>query len=148
MREDEMTVETLIRPSRRLGRASISVVEGKARGLAAELLPGVPVSIGKSPDNQLVLDDRTVSRYHLELTLRRGDIEVRDLESMNGTYIGEVRVDRVLVRPGARLTIGTTTLLLSAEPSEAGSLHPEPEEAAELPGVVARSPAMRQVAQS
>ena len=120
MREDEMTVQTLIRPTRRLGRASVSVVDGKARGLTAELLPGVPVSVGKSPDNQLVLDDMTVSRYHLELTLRRGDIEVLDLESMNGTYIGEVRVDRVLVRPGTRLTIGSNTLLLSAESSAIG----------------------------
>ena len=76
MREEEQTIQALIRPSRPLGRVVVSVVDGKARGLCAELLPGVPVCVGKSPDNQLVLDDMTVSRYHLELTLRRGDIEV------------------------------------------------------------------------
>src|ERR1700712_2800732 len=115
MHDDELTVQALVRPSRPLSRVAVSVVDGRARGLTAELLPGIPVSVGKSPDNQLVLDDMTVSRYHVELTLRRGDIEVRDLESMNGTYIGETRIDRVRVRPGTRLTIGLNTILLTAE---------------------------------
>jgi DNA-binding NtrC family response regulator len=146
MRDDEMTVQTLVRASRRLGRVAVGVVEGKGRGVTADLLHGVPVSVGKSPDNQLVLDDQAVSRYHLELTLHRGHVEVRDLESMNGTYIGEVRIDRAFVRPGTRLTIGSSTLLLSGDASDAPSLRPALEEVTELPGVIARSPAMREVA--
>jgi DNA-binding NtrC family response regulator len=148
MREDEQTVEALIRPSRPLSRVSIQVIDGKARGLSVELLPNQPVSIGKSPDNQLHLDDMTVSRYHVELVLRRGEIEVRDLESMNGTYIGEVRISRVLVRPGTKLTIGANTILLHAQAGDLPSIRPEPEEDVELPGVIANSPAMRKVLQS
>jgi DNA-binding NtrC family response regulator len=148
MREDEQTIEALIRPSRPLSRVSVSVVQGKGSGLHAELRPGQPVSIGKSPDNQLHIDDLTVSRYHVELTLRRGEIEVRDLESMNGTFIGEVRIVRALVRPGTKLTIGSNTIILTAEASEQPSLRPEPEEVPELPDVVAKSPAMRKVIQT
>lgn len=148
IREDEQTVEALIRPSRPLSRVSIQVLDGKARGLTVELLPSQPVSIGKSPDNQLHLDDMTVSRYHVELTLRRGEIEVRDLESMNGTYIGEVRIARALVRPGTKLTIGSNTVLLNAEVGDRPSLRPEPEEIVEHPNVIANSPAMRKVLQT
>ena len=148
MREEEQTVEALIRPSRPLSRVSVQVIEGKSLGLCVELLPGQPVSIGKSPDNQLHLDDMTVSRYHVELTLRRGNIEVRDLESMNGTYAGDVRVARALVRPGTKLTIGSNTLLLSGEPSDGSSFRPEAEDVPELASVIAHSPAMRKVVQN
>jgi DNA-binding NtrC family response regulator len=148
MREDDQTVQALVHPARPLARVLISVVAGKSRGATAELRPGVPVSIGKSPDNQLVLDDMTVSRYHVELTLRRGEIEVRDLESMNGTYLDEARIDRALVRPGTRLTIGLNTIALSADANQAPSLQPEPEQVPELPGVIAKSPPMRKVAQA
>jgi DNA-binding NtrC family response regulator len=150
LREDELTVQALVRPSRPLARVVVSVVSNKGTGRpsSAELLPGVPISVGKSPDNQLLLDDLTVSRYHVELTLRRGDIEVRDLESMNGTYIGETRIERALVRPGTKLTVGLNTLLLSAESQELPATRSEPETPAELPGVITQSPAMRQVARS
>src|SRR5262245_61406285 len=149
MREDEQTIEAVIRPSRPLSRVAVRVIEGKGIGQSAELLPGQPVSVGKSPDNQLHLDDMTVSRYHVELTLRRGDVEVRDLDSMNGTYVGDVRVARALVRPGTRLTVGANTLLLSTEAVDhTPSIRPEPEEVVELPGVIANSPAMRKVLQS
>ncbi|HKU42544.1 MAG TPA: sigma 54-interacting transcriptional regulator [Polyangiales bacterium] len=130
-----------------MSRVAVRVIEGKGLGQSAELLPGQPVSIGKSPDNQLHLDDMTVSRYHAELTLRRGDIEVRDLESMNGTYVGDVRVARALVRPGTRLTVGANTIVLAAEVNGAHSIRPEPEEIPALPGVIADSAAMRKVVQ-
>ena len=74
-REEEQTVEALIRPGQPLGRVQVGVVGGNRRGLSAQLLPGQSISIGKSPDNQLQLDDLTVSRYHAELTLKRGEIE-------------------------------------------------------------------------
>ncbi|MET0388928.1 MAG: sigma 54-interacting transcriptional regulator [Polyangiales bacterium] len=152
MSEDDQTVEALIRPSRPLHRVSVRVARGKAAGRSVELLPGQPVSIGKSPDNQLHIDDMTVSRYHVELTLRRGAIEVRDLESMNGTYIGEARIARALVRPGTELTVGASTIALVAEDSGAVMPRPEPEresdELPELPGVIANSPAMRKVVQT
>jgi DNA-binding NtrC family response regulator len=148
MGEDEQTVEALIRPTQPLNRVSVRVLDGRATGTTAELLPGQPLSIGKSPDNQLQLDDLTVSRYHVELTLRRGTIEVRDLDSMNGTYIGEVRVARALVRPGTKLTVGSNTLLLSRAEGSVPSARPDAEDVLELPGVVAKSPAMRKVIQS
>lgn len=145
MREDEQTVQSVIRPMRPLSRVVVSVIAGPGHGMSAELSAGVPISIGKSPDNQLLLDDITVSRYHVELTLLRGVIEVRDLESMNGTYAGDVRIDHARVRPGTKLKIGSNTILLSADVRDVRSQQPDLDPGVELPGVVAKSAAMRGV---
>ena len=148
MRLDEQTAEATVRPSRPLHRVQISVCEGPARGTSVELLPGQPVGIGKSPDNQLQLQDLAVSRYHVELTLQRGAIAVRDLDSMNGTYVGGVRVLSALVQPGTVLSVGSHRILLTAQDPAGTRTHSEPDLVPELPGVVAQSPAMRKVVQS
>src|SRR4051812_46522942 len=126
--QEEQTVEALIRARQPVSRVRVVVTAGQGRGASAELPPGRPVGIGKSPDNPLQLDDMTVSRYHAELILRRAEVEVRDLDSLNGTYIGDVRVSRALVRPGAQLTIGANTILLTAEADGPRSSRAEPEE--------------------
>lgn len=114
-REEENTLEAQIQPALGLSRVLVRVVAGNARGVGAELQPGVPIVIGTSTGNHLVLDDCAVSRYHVKLTLgRRGTIEVRDLASTNGTYVGVVRIQHVRVCPGTRITIGSSTLALDA----------------------------------
>src|SRR5262249_4517845 len=146
MQEDEKTVRALVRARPLLRRVAVRVADGPDRGKQADLVPNQALSVGTSPDNQLQLRDMTVSRYHLELTLQRGEILVRDLDSMTGTYIGDVRVDRALVPPGTKLTIGGIGVVL--EP-DAGSIPPPlpktEEETPEIPGLITRSPAMREV---
>ena len=48
--------------------------------------------VGTHADNDLVLTDATVSRYHLEIRVRRDGIEIRDLDTTNGTKHGGARV--------------------------------------------------------
>ena len=149
MHEDEKTVRALVRARPLLRRVAARVIDGPDRGKHVELVPNQAVSVGTSLDNQLQLRDMTVSRYHLELTLQRGEILVRDLDSMNGTYIGDVRIDRAMVPPGTKLMIGSLGVML--EP-DAGSIPPPlpkvEEETPEIPGLIARGPAMREVARS
>ena len=153
VREDEKTVRALVRNPQQLTRVVACVLDGPERGKRVQLMPGQAVSIGKSPDNQVQLSDLTVSRYHLELTLRRGVVEVRDLDSLNGTYIGETRIERAFVRPGTSLSVGSVTLRLEGD-ARAPSSRGERDEAklAEpvpaIPGLVAESPAMRGVVQT
>ncbi|MEU4731240.1 FHA domain-containing protein [Streptomyces sp. NPDC023588] len=53
------------------------------------------VRIGRAPDNDLVIDDLTVSRRHAELrALADGTYEIADLGSHNGTYLNGSRVER------------------------------------------------------
>jgi transcriptional regulator with GAF, ATPase, and Fis domain len=86
--------------------------------------------VGKAPDNQLVLRDKTVSRYHLEIVRADRWLLVRDLDSRNGTLVGGVRVREAVLEPGAIVTVGDTRLLVRVDldgavvaPSASSSFH-------------------------
>ena len=66
------------------------------------------VSIGATADNDLVVPDETVSRYHCRIFLENDQYLVRDLDSTNGTFIGGVRVREAWLSPGCTLTLGQT----------------------------------------
>lgn len=61
---------------------------------------------GRHPDSGIFLDDVTVSRRHAELTSDEGTYVVRDLGSLNGTYVNRERVDEVSLQDGDELQIG------------------------------------------
>ena len=65
--------------------------------------------VGTHADNDLVLTDATVSRYHLEIRVRRDGIEIRDLDTTNGTKHGGARVGQVVLTGPARLRLGKHT---------------------------------------
>ncbi len=63
--------------------------------------------IGRTVDSTAVLPDARVSAHHARLTNRNGDWWLEDLESMNGTFIDDRRVnDATPVEPGAQLRFG------------------------------------------
>ena len=64
------------------------------------------VTVGRDPDCAIYLDDVTVSRDHAEV--KRGDnsVRIRDVGSLNGTYVNRVRVDAVDLRNGDEIQIG------------------------------------------
>lgn len=73
------------------------------------------IHIGSGPDNELVLDDPTVSRVHARLEFDRSGYLIRDLESKNGTWIGDVRVTEAYVPPGATLGFGNAQATFGLE---------------------------------
>lgn len=87
------------------------VVVGAAEESIADCIPvpHLPLTIGRSRDNQVALSHPLVSRVHCELFERDGKLFVRDLASTNGTFVGSKRVDECELRPGALLTIGVVT---------------------------------------
>ena len=68
------------------------------------------VNIGAAEDNDLVLGDDTVSRYHCRIFQEGGQYLVKDLESTNGTFVNRVRIREAWLRPGCTLTLGQTEL--------------------------------------
>ncbi len=64
------------------------------------------VTVGRSSESNIFLDDVTVSRKHAEIA--RGDkgYRIRDVGSLNGTYVNRVRVDAVDLRNGDEIQIG------------------------------------------
>ena len=73
--------------------------------------PG-PWTIGRAEACRLVIAHGTVSRRHAAIKRVEGGFEVRDLGSLNGTWVNGWRVDRATVRPGDTLQIGVVRVLL------------------------------------
>ena len=70
----------------------------------------LPISIGRGRDNQLCLPHPLVSRHHCRLIEQDGRIVVEDMGSLNGTYVGKIRVETPTILPtGGLLTVGTVT---------------------------------------
>ena len=68
------------------------------------------VTVGRSPESNIFLDDVTVSRQHAEVFRREQKVgkgfRIRDAGSLNGTYVNRVRVDSVDLRNGDEIQIG------------------------------------------
>lgn len=64
------------------------------------------VTVGRDPDCAIYLDDVTVSRDHAEVERSGNSVRIRDVGSLNGTYVNRVRVDAVDLRNGDEIQIG------------------------------------------
>ena len=87
-------------------------------------LTSTEVLIGRSDDNDLMLQHREVSRHHLRLSFHDEYFSVTDLESSNGTQVdGTALLPQVPndVRPGQMIAVGDFTLML--EKATEGGTH-------------------------
>ena len=88
-------------------KAKLVVVGGEAK--AAEINLHLPTIIGRGRDATLTLPHPLVSRQHCEIYEAQGQLRVKDLGSLNGTFIANERVTDEVLPPGELLTIGTVT---------------------------------------
>jgi pSer/pThr/pTyr-binding forkhead associated (FHA) protein len=80
-------------------------------------MPGGVRTIGRSTGADFIVDAPLVSRVHCRLTaMPDGTLEVRDLESTNGTFINGARVDTGQLSPGDRLGVGRVELVALRDP--------------------------------
>jgi pSer/pThr/pTyr-binding forkhead associated (FHA) protein len=76
------------------------------------ILPGGVRTLGRATGADFIVDAALVSRVHCRLTaLPGGQLEVRDLESTNGTFVNGQRVDVARLAPGDRLQVGRVELV-------------------------------------
>jgi FHA domain len=62
--------------------------------------------IGRSPECDIFLDDVTVSRRHAELTRDGGVFTIRDLGSLNGTFVNKRRIESSVLEDDDEVQIG------------------------------------------
>jgi pSer/pThr/pTyr-binding forkhead associated (FHA) protein len=92
------------------GTGMLVVVRGPNAG-SRFLLDRDTTTIGRHPDSHIFLDDVTVSRRHAEVERSDGDLSVRDLGSLNGTYVNGDRVESRLLTSGDEVQVGRFKLL-------------------------------------
>lgn len=93
------------------GAAELVVTSGHRSGTRFELA-GERVTVGRHPDSDVFLDDITVSRRHVLLELGSAGHILRDVGSLNGTYVNGHRTDgEVTLRGGDELQVGKFKLL-------------------------------------
>jgi hypothetical protein len=92
------------------GTGMLVVVRGPNAG-SRFLLDREVTTIGRHPDADIFLDDVTVSRRHAELHHSDAGVVVRDLGSLNGSYVNGERVDERVLVTSEELQIGRFKLL-------------------------------------
>jgi len=98
----------LVRRRRSAGRIIFS--SGDLAGQSVSLF-GNRIRIGGLPDNDVVIPSPAVSRYHAQLLIRSGKVEIEDLNSSNGTYVNGTPVRTAEIRSGDKIRVGDVDLV-------------------------------------
>src|SRR3954464_8097114 len=100
--EDEVTFDLDDIPP---GAGLLVVTRGPNAGSRLALTPPVP-TVARPPDSDIFLDDIPVARRHAELQRVESGFVVRDVGSLNGTYLNRERVEARPIHNGAALPVG------------------------------------------
>jgi len=76
-------------------------------------LPTKVLRIGRAPDNDIVVSDLSVSRYHAELRRTASGYQIVDLDSHNGTFVNGQQIGSAPLTEGDIVGIGPSTFRLS-----------------------------------
>ncbi len=74
------------------------------------VLADKPITIGRSPDADIITLDERASRMHCGIRIWDGEYYVKDLKSKNGTYLNNQRVEMAKIKPGDKIRLGNTIL--------------------------------------
>ncbi|MFI5508054.1 FHA domain-containing protein [Mycobacterium sp. NPDC051804] len=91
---------------------------GIARNLLPQRPPPMPpgaTSIGRGPQNEIVVDDALVSRVHAILVPTSSGLEIRDNRSGNGTFVNGRLVTQTLLRSGDVVTVGNSDFTVAGD---------------------------------
>jgi pSer/pThr/pTyr-binding forkhead associated (FHA) protein len=91
-------------------KATLRVVGGPDDG-AAIRISRLPMTIGRSPEADVVLNDRWVSRLHCDLYEASGALALHDRSSRHGTLVNGQAVSGAVLHSGDRISLGMTTLV-------------------------------------
>jgi hypothetical protein len=69
-----------------------------------------PVTIGRAPDNDIPVDNLAVSNYHAKVYVEAGRMVIEDLDSLNGTFVNDLRIERATLHDGDNIHIGKHTI--------------------------------------
>ncbi len=94
---------------RRLRKGKLVVISGPDQGKELEISKP-RITGGRSIISELVLADKAVSGTHFEVSARDDGYRLRDLNSRNGVYVGDLRIREVFLSPNTVFRIGHTNI--------------------------------------
>lgn len=112
--EEDVTVAI---PERSEGKGLLVVKRGPNVGARFVLEPEV-TRAGRHPESDIFLDDITVSRRHAEFVRGEGVYTVKDVGSLNGTYVNHERIEEARLASGDEVQIGKFKLVYLAAVDE------------------------------
>jgi pSer/pThr/pTyr-binding forkhead associated (FHA) protein len=112
--DEELTVTLSDRPS---GAGLLVVKRGPNAG-TRYVLDAAVTRAGRHPESDIFLDDITVSRRHAEFVGQNGGYSIRDVGSLNGTYVNRERIEEAVLTTGDEVQIGKFKLVYLAAADE------------------------------
>ena len=100
------------------------------------------IRIGSMDDNDVVISDETVSRYHCKVVQEDSGYVLIDLRSTNGTFINKVRIREGFLKPGCTIGVGQSQLRFHAREEEVSIV---PSRADRLGGLIGGNSKMREM---
>lgn len=116
-------------PPPRPGDLAVAVTGGLVAGPRVRL-EDAEVVIGRDPSADVVIDSPTVSGRHVRLSWDGTVLRAVDLDSTNGTWVGQTAVTDpagVPIKPGTSLRLGAVTLRVETEDDDAAALASPPD---------------------
>lgn len=95
----------------------LAIARGKDAGKRIEI-KDFPISIGRDPQNDVVVPDAEASRFHIKIKRRGRLFILEDLDSRNGTFLNGDRVINTTISSGDKILLGSTELVFFAPESD------------------------------
>src|SRR6266498_3948508 len=86
---------------------SALLIQRGANGTQEIVLKPGANRLGRNEQNDLPINDPTVSSFHCEIDFEHGNVIVKDLGSTNGTFINSVPIRQAILEPGQTLRLGS-----------------------------------------
>ena len=77
-------------------RARLTIEQGKGIPVVMDLAPFPPVTLGRSRENAVILHDEHASRQHAQIYFDKGGWFIRDLDTLNGTYVDGAKIGQAV----------------------------------------------------
>ncbi len=85
---------------------------GPRAGRAIDIPRDRPLRVGRTPECEIRLNDIRLSKVHCRIDIYEGELRLSDLESSNGTFVNDVRVEQRLLHEGDLVRIGDVLFLV------------------------------------
>jgi tRNA A-37 threonylcarbamoyl transferase component Bud32 len=106
--------------------AQLEVIAGADQGRVFPLASGAPLVIGRGRQTATRLKDLHISRVHCQIEFRGGDIVLKDLNSIGGTFVNNRTITEHVLQPGDIIGLGETQLRFAcAEIADQNTLPPD-----------------------